>query len=104
MQPWQIKILELEQTILGQISGFITQHKLGAFLALSYVLMAAGIVFIVLVCRGQRRNPRHGGRRNPPVISIEMPGPPSPPPPDDFNPFLPPHHYRDCDCDDERWD
>jgi hypothetical protein len=88
---------------LGQISGFIVQHKLGAFLALFYVLMAAGIVFIVFLCRGQRRKPRRGGRQHPPVIFIEIPGPP-PPPSDDFNPFPLPHHYRDCDCDDERWD
>jgi hypothetical protein len=103
MQTWQIKVLGMEQTVLGHLNEFIANHKLGVFLALFYVLMALGIVFIVLLCRGQRRNKQRGRTHIPPVIFIEMPGPP-PPPPDNFDPFPPPHHYRHCDCDDERWD
>jgi hypothetical protein len=99
MQPWQIKVLELEQTALGQLDEFIAQHKLGVFLALFYVLMAAGIIFIVLLCRGQRRKPQRGQTHVSPIIIIETPTPP--PPPDTFELFPPPHHYRHYDCDED---
>lgn len=101
MQPWQIKILELEQTALGQLDEFIAQHKLGVFVALIYLVLTIGIGLIVLQCRGQRQNPQRGRTRVPPIIIIETP---ASPPVDTFDPFPPPHHHRHCDFDDERWD
>lgn len=102
MQPWQIKVLELEQTALGQLDEFIAQHKLGVFIAIIYLAIALGVGVIVLSCRGQQRRLRRGGACIPPIIIIETPAPP--PPPDTFELFPPPHHYRDRDYDDERWD
>lgn len=100
MQTWQIAILKLEQTALGQLDEFIAHHKLGVFVAATYLLMAFGVGFIALIFRGQRRRPRQSGTRIPPVIVIEMPAPPPPPPPDTFDPFPPPHYYRHHDCDE----
>jgi hypothetical protein len=102
MQPWQIKILELEQTALSQLDEFIAQHKLGVFLTLLYVFIALGVGLIVLLCRGQRRKPQRGRTYVPPIIIIETPAPP--PPADTFELFPPPHHYRDCDSEDRHLD
>jgi len=97
MQLWQINILELQQTALGQVDEFIALHKLGVLIVLIYLVMAIGLGLIVLIRRGQRQNPQRRGIHVPPIILVERP---TSPPPDTFDPFPPPHHYRRCDCDD----
>lgn len=98
MQAWQIEVLEWERTMFERLNEFIASHGLGVFIVLVYLVMAIGIGLIVLISRGQHRRLQQGGTHIPPVIFIEMPGPPSQP--DTFDPFPPPHQYRHCDCDE----
>ena len=100
MQPWQIKALELEASLLKHLDGFIHDHALGFLTAAIYLLLA----LLAWVLSGALR--RKGGKSVShirPVLFIHLPGPP-PPEPDDFNPFPPPHHSAHCDCDDECWE
>ena len=105
MQPWQIKALELEVATLKELDGFIHEHALYFFIGGTYLLLTLGIGLILLFSRGRKSakgKPTHYAR---PVIFIYVSGPPPPPPPPEtFDPFPPPHHYRHCDHDDDRWD
>jgi hypothetical protein len=40
MQPWQIKVLELEASVLKHLDGFIHEHALGFFIGAIYFLLA----------------------------------------------------------------
>lgn len=96
MQPWQIKVLELEGSLLESLGGFIHAHALCFLIAAIYLLLAV----LAWVLSGGLR-PK-GGKSLPYVRSgiIILPGTP-PPPPETFDPFPPPHHPV---CDDYRGD
>jgi hypothetical protein len=92
MQPWQIKALELEQSALKDLGGFIHEHALYFFIVAIYLLLA----LLVWVLSGALR--RKGGRFAPtvrPIIFIDLSRPP-PPSQETFDPFPP---LRDSCCD-----
>ncbi len=96
MQPWQIKLLELEQAALKDLDGFIHEHALCFLIGVIYLLLA----LLVWVLSGALR--RKGGKSAPnvqPVIFIDLSGPPSAPP--EFDPFPP---LRECECDHDHWE
>jgi len=100
MQPWQIKALKLEVSVLDDLNGFVREHAL-------YVLVAIICLMVVLLAwvlgGGLRRKfPQQAGSVRP-VIVINPPAPP-PPEPDDWNPFPPPHYWRERDCDPNEWE
>ena len=92
MQPWQINILELEQSVLKHLGEFIAQHMLAVSICIIYSVIALGVWLMFHLRR------RQGKRRSRPVIFIETQAPP-PQPGDTFSPFS--QHSGDCDCDDE---
>jgi hypothetical protein len=97
MQPWQIKALELKQSAVKDLDGFIHEHVLYFFAGAIYLLLA----LLVWVLSGALR--RKGGKATihvQPVIFIDLSGPP-PPPQDNFDPFPP---VRECDCDHDHWE
>ena len=101
MQPWQIKALELEVSVLKGIDGFIHEHALYVLMGAIYLLMA----LLIWVLGGGLR-PK-GGRPQShvqPAIIIQLPGTPPPPPEETFDPFPPPHQRPDYDCPPDDWD
>jgi hypothetical protein len=83
MQPWQIKALELETSVLKHLDGFIHEHALYFFVVAIYLLLA----LLAWVLSGALR--RKGGKSAlhvRPGLFIRLSGPP-PPPSDTFNPL-----------------
>ena len=98
MQAWQIKALEIEQSVLKDLDGFIHKHALCFLIGIIYLLLA----LLAWVLGGGLR--RKDGKPMPsvrPAIIIHLPGPP-PPPPVMFDPFPPPSEPPDGDdnCSD----
>lgn len=79
MQPWQIKALKLEVSVLDAANGFVRENAL-YFLVAIICLM---VVLLAWVLGGglRRRFPQQGGRVRP-VIVINPQTPPSPDPDD----------------------
>jgi hypothetical protein len=97
MQPWQIHALELESSGLKHLDGFIHDHALGFFIGAIYLLLA----LLVWVMSGALR-PK-GGKSTlhvRPDIFNRLPGR-APSSPENFDPFLPPHHSTHYDHDDD---
>lgn len=93
MQAWQIKALEMEQSVLKDLDGFIHEHALCFLIGIIYLLL----VLLAWVLGGGLR--RRDGKPMPsvrPAILIQLPGPP-PPPPAIFDPFPPLGEPPDCD-------
>ena len=59
MQPWQIKALELEVSVLKNLDGFIHEHALVFFIGAIYLLLA----LLAWVLSGALR--RKGGKSTP---------------------------------------
>jgi hypothetical protein len=97
MQPWQIKALELEVSVLKRLDGFVHEHALYFLIGAIYLLRA---LLAWVLSGGLRRNGEKPMFHIRPALFIRLPGPP-PPPPDTFDPFPPPHHSAHCDHDNE---
>ena len=100
MQPWQIKALELEVSVLKNLVGFIHEHALVFFIGAIYLLLA---LLAWVLSGGLRRKGGKSALHVRPGLFIHLPGSP-PPPLDTFNPFPPPHHSAHCDHDDDYWE
>jgi len=100
MQSWQIKALKLEVSALDALNGFVHEHALYVLLGIIGLLA----ILLVWVLSGglRRRFPQQGGSVRP-VIVIQSPAPP-PPEPDNWNPFPPPHYWRERECDPDEWE
>ena len=97
MQPWQIKILDLEASGLKHLDGFIHEHALYFLIGAIYLLLA----LLVWVLSGASRG--KGGKRASHIrlgLYIHLLGSP-PPPSNTFDPFPPPHHSTHCDHYDD---
>ena len=100
MQPWQIKALELEVSVLKNLDGFIHEHALVFFIGAIYLLLA---LLEWVLSGGLRRKDWKSALHVRPGLFIHLPGSPSPPP-DTFDPFPPPHHSAHCDHGDDYWE
>jgi len=102
MTPWQIRALNLEESALGHFSRVIAEHPQAFAGGLFLVLMALGVWVVV---RGLVRKPSgRGSICIPPPVIIEVESPPRPVEPE-FDPFPPPHYWRECERDpDEQED
>ena len=100
MQSWQIKALKLEVSALDDLNGFVRDHALYFLIGIIWLLVIA----LAWVLGGglRRRFPQQAGSVRP-VIVINPQAPP-PPEPDDWNPFPPPHYWRERDCDPDDWE
>jgi hypothetical protein len=86
MQPWQIKALKLEVSVLDAVNGFVHTHALCFFIGAIYLLLA----LLAWVLSGALR--RKGGKPMSyvrPTIVIQLPGTPPPPLEPPFDPFPP---------------
>jgi hypothetical protein len=97
MQPWQIKALELEVSVLKHLDGFVHEHALYFLIGAIYLLLAL-LVWVLSGALRQKRGEHTSHVR--PAVFIHLPGSP-PPLPDKFDPFPPPHHLTHCDHDDD---
>ena len=100
MQPWQIKALELEASVLKHLDGFIHEHALCFFIGAIYVLLALLAWVLSGVLRRKGGKSTHHVR---PGFFIDLAGRP-PTPPDTFDPFPPYRESSHCDCDDHYHD
>jgi hypothetical protein len=100
MEPWQIKALKLEVSVLKHLDGFVHEHALHFLIGAIYLLLA----LLAWVLSGALR-PKGGKPTThvPLVFFIHRPEPPLQPP-DTFNPLLPPHDSAHCDHDDDYWE
>jgi len=103
MTTWQIKALELEESALKHLDGFIAAHSLLLAVGVIYVLLAIG-VFVVVVGLCRKSSPGRFRNRVPPPIIIEMEAPPRRVPEEDFQLFPPPHYWREHDRDPDEWE
>jgi hypothetical protein len=97
MQPWQIKALELEESALEHLDGFVHEHPLYFLIGVIYLLLA----LLVWILRGglwRRFKQRPGSVQ--PVIIIESRTPPAPPQ-EAFDPFPPLRDPPGRDEDDD---
>jgi hypothetical protein len=99
MQPWQIKALELETSMLKHLDGFIDEHALCFLIAAIYLLLA---LVVWVLADGLRRRLKERACGVTPVIIIELPAP-RPRERDEFDPFPPPRDWRECDCREDDW-
>jgi len=103
MQSWQIKALEVEDTALRHLDGYVHEHALYFLIGIIYLLLA----LLVWVLRNALlRNATKSRPHVQPIIFIHLPGTPPPAPGEQFDPFPalrdpPDYHY---DCDDFDWD
>ncbi len=99
MQSWQIKALELEQSVLKFLDGVIADYGLYIFMGLAFLL----IPILAWVLSGGLRRTLLKGKPVPhvtTVIGVQIPiGRPTPPP-EPFDPFPPLHDPPDCGHDD----
>jgi hypothetical protein len=100
MQPWQIKALKMEVSLLVDLNQFAHEHALCFLIGIICLL----VVLLAWVLSGglRRRFPQPPGR----VLPVIVINPPAPPPhdPDDWNPFPPPHYWRERECDPDGWE
>ena len=100
MQDWQIKALKWEVSALDDLNGFVRDHALYFLVAIIWLMM---VLFAWVLGGGLRRRfPQQAGSVRP-VIVINPQAPP-PPEPDDWNPFPPPHYWRERECDPDDWE
>ena len=91
MQPWQIKALELEQSVLNFLDRVLANYGLYIFMGLVFLL----VPILAWVLSGGLRRKLLKSKPVPDVtavIGVQIPiGRPTPPP-EPFDPFPPPHH------------
>ena len=100
MPTWEIKGLELEESVLKFLDGMFADHGVYVFMGLALLLIA----LLAWVLNGGLR--RKSLRDEPlphatPVIGVHIPigRPASPPEP--FDPFPPSQNPPDCDRDED---
>ena len=99
MQPMQIKVLELEQSVFKFLDGVIADYGVYIFMGLVFLL----IPFLAWVLSGGLRRKQLNGKPTPHVtaamgVQIKI-GRPTPPP-EPFDPFPPLRDPPCCDNDD----
>ena len=100
MQPWQIKALELETSMLKHLDGFIDEHALCFLIAAIYLLLALVVWVLADGLRRRLKEPAWGAT---PVIIIESSAP-QPSERDRFDTFSPLRDWWECDCCEDDWD
>ncbi len=100
MQSWQIKALELEQSVLIFLDGVIADYGLYIFMGLVFLLIP---ILAWVLSGGLRRKLLKGKPMSDvtAVIGVQIPiGRPTPPP-EQFDPFPSLHDPPDCGHDDD---
>ena len=100
MQPWQIKALEVEISVLKHLDEFIHENALYFLIGAIYLLLA---LLVWVLCGGLRRKEGQYIVHVRPALFIHLSGPP-PSPPETFDPFSPPRNSAHCECNDEYWE
>ena len=100
MQSWQIKALKLEVSALDALNGFMRDH---ALCVLTGIICLLVVLLAWVLSGGLRRRFKQLSGTVHPVIVIQSPAPP-PPELDDWNPFPPPHYWRERECDLDEWE
>ena len=98
MPSWEIKGLELEQSVLKFLDRVIADYGFYLFMGLVFLL----IPLLVWVLSGGLRRKLLRGKPAPDVtavIGVQIPTGRSTPPPEPFDPFPPLRDPPDCDHD-----
>jgi hypothetical protein len=97
MQPWQIKALELEASVLKHLDGYVHEHAFAFSIGAIYLLLAllAWVLSGALLRKGGK--PMSHFR---PALFIRLPGTPRQPT-QAFDPFPPLREPPRCDDDND---
>jgi hypothetical protein len=98
MNGLEVRVLNSARSFFGHLDHVVDRHPVLVTMAVLYLLILLGVLFIVYVVRRRAKGLIKPG---PSIIFIESSSPPPPPPEPTFDPFP---VWRQWDCEHDRDD